>query len=93
MEESKGLDIYNRINANVELETLEMKGFIEGEKKGKTMDVTLAELVDSLVKQKEDFQEAYENKQISAMKKALADLRNVAGCVFLKLLEGGDKKE
>ena len=88
----KGETIYNKIQANIELQNLELRGFIKGDKKGKTMDVPLVALKMNLAKQFRDWLNAYDSKNILDMKKALADLRNVAGCVFLKLLEGGDKK-
>ena len=89
----KGTRIYERIQTIVELRNLEIQGFIRGEKKGKTLDVPLVTLKMSLAKQFQDWLKAYDSKNIPDMKKAIADLRNVAGCVFLKLLEGGDKKE
>jgi len=78
---------------NPELEELEIQGFVCGLKRGKTMDVPLRTLFRSLEKQHDDWLVAYVNKNILEMKKALADLRNVAGIMFLKLNEGGDRKE
>ncbi len=118
---SKGLALHREICSNIELIELEMDGFARGEKRGKTMDVPLETVVDSLRKQNMDFQESYlrylqtvslivaaspnmltpENhnvkikqlndthlENIKDLKRRIADIRNVAGCVFLKLSEG-----
>jgi len=91
----KGLELHRKISENEELIGLEMNGFIEGEKRGKTMDVSLEELARSLEKQYRDWRKAYYNKQlwkdgVYQMKKTLADLINVAGCVFIKIEGGGE---
>ena len=82
-----------RHSENPELKGLEIQGFLRGLKRGKTMDVPLHVLFASLEKQHRDWLIAYGGANISEMKKTLADLRNVAGIIFLKLNEGGDKKE
>jgi len=92
LKDLKGLEIYNTIQASKELEELEIKGFLQGEQRGKTMDVTLKTMFESLKKQYRDWVKAYNSKQISEMKKSVADVRNVAGCIFLKLLEGGEER-
>ena len=84
---SNGLDIYNAIQASKELDDLEIQGFIRGDEKGKTMDVPLQALFVSLAKQYNDWVDAYDTRIISKMKRSIADIRNVAGCVFLKLME------
>jgi len=82
-----------------ELKELEIQGFVRGLKRGKTMDVPLEVFFKSLEKQYKDWVRAFNIKpektkhKIPAMKKSLADLRNVAGITFMKLKEGGDKKE
>ena len=83
--------LYNKISSDKELRDLEIEGFVRGAKKGKSMDVSLKELMQSLRKQYLDWLEAYNSKKIPDMKRTIADLRNDAGCVFLKLKEGGDK--
>ena len=88
-------DLWTEINENEELKAIELDGFIRGRKKGKTMDVPLSEIVKSLDKQLKDFHKVYDNahtRLIPEMKRALGDIRNQAGCVFLKLLEGGETK-
>lgn len=87
----KGLELHRKIDENEELKELERQGFVRGEKKGKHMNVSLKELMQSLRKQYLDCLGAYNSKKISDMMCTIADLRNVAGCVFLKLEEGGDK--
>jgi len=87
--------LWQKIVMNGELMELEQLGFEHGEKQGKTMDVPLEIVVESLYKQIEDFRAAWYNYQVHTykqhtiplLKKTLADLRNVAGCVFLKLQE------
>jgi len=85
--------LWEKYSKNPELKELEIQGFLSGLKRGKTMDVPLRTLFRSLEKQHDDWLVAYVNKNILEMKKALADLRNVAGIMFLKLNEGGDRKE
>ena len=76
------------ITINKELKALEIEGFVRGLRKGKTMNVTLDKIVlESLHKQYLDFLKAYGSQDKDEMKRTLADLRNVAGCVFLKILE------
>ena len=94
---TKGSDILNAINANKELEKLEIQGFMRGDEKGKTMNTPLSSFNLALKKQLQDWEEAYIRRykrrgNIAEMKRALADIRNVAGATFLKLLEGGKRK-
>jgi len=49
--------------------------------------VTLNVLFESLGKQYRDFVRAYGINDEEDMKRCLADLRNVTGCFFLKLME------
>lgn len=98
--------LHDDINGNVELQNLEIDGFMRGEQQGKTMDVPFETVVQSLRKQNMDFQESYlrymqiirlskavkdRNLTLDAaalvldLKRRVADIRNVAGCVFLKL--------
>ena len=87
-----GRELWYEVDGNDELSRLERDGFVRGEKRGKIMDVPLAILYASLRKQYKDWLVAYDNKNILEMKTTLADLRNVAGIIFLKLNEGGDRK-
>jgi len=87
-----GLKFWNEVDGNDELSKLEQDGFVRGEKRGKTMDVPLQILFGSFEKQHKDWLVAYTNKNILEMKVALADIRNVAGIIFLKLNEGGNRK-
>lgn len=78
------------------LKRYETLGFIKGTKKGKTMKVGLDILVDSLRKQMRDFDSVYNNwiaedATAEELKQALADIRNLAGCCFLKILEDSKK--
>ena len=91
--------LWEEINTNEELIQLEREGFERGEKKGKTMDVPLDTVVDSLKKQFRDFARCYRAYKAvpsknykNGLKRTISDLRNAGGCVFLKLLEGGDTK-
>ena len=84
---------WSSYSKNPELIELEKQGVLRGFKREKTMDVPLHVLFASLEKQHRDWLIAYGGANISEMKKTLADIRNVAGIIFLKLNEGGDKKE
>lgn len=92
------LKIWLDIETCKELKQLEIKGFQRGKKKGKTMSVPLSKIFESLMKQWRDlhttFFEFYHlysyGKDSSDVKKCIADLRNVAGCLFLKILEMED---
>jgi len=84
---------------NDELNRLELGGFVRGFNKGKTMHVTFKDLFNEVHKQYIDWVGAYGDSQdmtasdIAELKRTLADLRNVAGCAFLKLQEiDADKK-
>lgn len=77
---------------NDELNKLELQGFVRGFNKGKTMNVSLDELFNEVNKQYVDFLRAYHALPLSTlaeMKRTIADLRNVAGLFFLKLMEKG----
>ena len=71
------------INKNIELQGLELAGFVRGNIRGKTMNVPLSTVWMSLMKQVADVGQALGDNNMIALKKALADLRNVAGCMFL----------
>jgi hypothetical protein len=90
--------LLEQIRSDPDLLQLEELGFRRGDERGKTMDVGLDDLYHSLQKQMDDVQETYRDfdiyKHPEARKivhgqvlKSLADLRNVAGCLFLKLVE------
>jgi len=86
-EDEQAVFLYNSIRNNGELQTLEIEGFQRGVKRKKTMDVTLDVLFESLGKQYRDFLRSYGMNDGENMKRCLADLRDVAGCFFLKLTE------
>ena len=86
-EDEQAVFLYNSIRNNGELQTLEIEGFQRGAKRKKTMDVTLDVLFESLGKQYRDFLRSYGMNDGENMKRCLADLRDVAGCFFLKLTE------
>lgn len=89
--------MWSKITMNGELTCLEQEGFERGEKRGKTMDVDWLEAWQSLKKQMEDLRHAINVGLIKApkqglynfdeIKRAIADVRNVAGCLFLKIQE------
>jgi hypothetical protein len=92
----KGKEILKAIKQNVKLRRSEQDGFVRGEKKGKTMDVSDYVLMASLRKQMLDLEKAWATYYVTTMptrkqiakqelEKKIADLRNVAGCLFLKL--------
>lgn len=83
----KEYDVYDKIIHDPDLRVFELKGFARGKQRGKTMSVSLYRMVKSLRKQMEDFAVAYVNNDLEDMKQCLADIRNVAGCVFVKLKE------
>lgn len=93
--------LWKKYSENPELKDLEIQGLLRGFERGKIMDVPLEVVIDSLKKQWDDFLATwtgYKNlpktkTTIEDLKRALADLRNVAGIIFIKLKEGGDKKE
>lgn len=92
--------IWQRINENPELKSLEKDGFARGEARGKSMDYPFMSVVLSLHKQIDDVNEVLDvnldetNPDFrTSLKKALADLRNVAGCMFLKLQEEDTKED
>ena len=89
--------LYSKIFANGELIDLERQGFERGEKRGKTMEVDWLVVSLSLKKQMADLEHAINVGLINApnqglynldeIKRAIADVRNVAGCLFLKMQE------
>lgn len=85
--------LWSSYSRNPELIELEKVGLLRGLRRGKTDNVPLESIQESLSKQYHDWIEAYISKDIPEMKRTLADLRNVAGIIFLKLKEAGDKKE
>ncbi len=81
----KALELWRQISENWDLEQLEKEGLWRGEARGKKPDVPVEELQDALGKQYRDFMRAYGIFDESEMKRCLADLRMVAGILFLKL--------
>jgi hypothetical protein len=86
-EEEQATFLYNSIQGNGELQTLEIQGFVRGAIRKKTLDVDINVIFESVGKQYRDFVRAYGDNNSEAMKRCLADLRNVAGCFFIKLTE------
>lgn len=85
-------EILRRINENEELHDLELDGFIRGTRAGKTISVTLDVLKNSLRKQVGDWESALVdyilgNATLDDLKRCIVDIRNVAGCIFLKVCE------
>lgn len=94
-QEEKAFDLYLKYTQNQQLMDLEHRGFVEGLRRGKTDNVSLQTLFWSLKKQYYDWLNVNVDsttKNVPEMKKALADLRNVAAIVFFKLCEGEGKK-
>lgn len=87
----RGKELFDVIQANRELRILRLRGFLKGDEIGKTMNVDLDTVLSSLGKQEDDVLEAFYSCGIEQQKKALADLINVAGCVFLKVIELEEK--
>jgi len=88
--------LWKIINNNPRLQTLEKEGFKRGEKEGKTMNVSIETIFESLEKQWKDVVEAWDTHKDwknapDLLKTKLADLRNVCGCMFLKI-EDEEKK-
>jgi hypothetical protein len=80
--------ILQQIQTNSELIEREMGGLVEGERRGKKPTVSIDELVMALQKQFRDLQQDYalfDPCWVGRAKKSLADIRNVAGILFLAL--------
>ena len=94
---SKALKLWRQIRENISLEEMEKDGLFRGEERGKKPDVSFDILVGSLSKQMEDCHTAIQrlnneyyltlDEAKTELKKCLADLRNVAGIMFLRLEE------
>ncbi len=97
-EEELALSLHNQIKCNKKLQNLEKNGFLRGVKRNKTMDVSTNIVFASLEKQWSDLTIAWKNyppriglslkfrpSSSAEMLQKIADLRNVAGCFFLKL--------
>jgi len=81
-------ELWNKIRNNEMLQVREREGFKRGEARGKHMDYaawTIFEI--SLVKQWNDLFKAMCTGKASDKMRCIADLRNVAGCLFLKVEE------
>ena len=86
--------ILQQIRDNAELTRLENDGFIRGDAKGKTMDngdmpilMKEAELYKALQKQFRELETAYTTVAKGELRRRIADVRNNAGCLFLKIEE------
>ena len=91
-------EILQKINNTEELSSLELDGFLRGIRDGKTMNVTLDVMKNSLAKQVSDWNSAFidyilGNRTLSDLKRCLADIRNVAGVIFLKVCERQNKQK
>jgi len=86
----KATELWNKIHENNELEILEKDGLHKGEAEGKQPNVSVNVLRISLRKQYLDFLTAYGGNDDEGMKKRLADIRNIAGILFLRLQQGGE---
>lgn len=97
-EKEVALSLYNQIKCNKILQNFEKNGFLRGVKRNKTMDVSMDIIFASLEKQWNDLRIAWKNyppriglslkfrpSSSADMLQKIADLRNVAGCFFLKL--------
>ena len=91
-------ELRKRITHNGKLRTFEILGFLRGEQKGKTMNVDPYALMEGVRKQMLDLEARWatyyvtimpslKEKHLEEVEKAIADLRNNAGCLFLKLEE------
>ncbi len=90
--------LLEQIRDSKELLDLEEQGFRRGDEKGKTMDVLFNEIKESLYLQEGQLIGAiarmdYGKRGNDDVKRKIADLRNVAGCLFLKLAEEESKRE
>ena len=77
--------IYSRIRDNERLQDLELLGFRRGQEQGKTLAVTVDTVYANLEKQWRDLTNAWHAtpRDYAHIHRCLADLRNVAGCLFL----------
>jgi len=71
--------ILSQIRSDPDLLKLEELGFQSGDRKGKTMDVKEYVIYESLQKQFEELEIAYEMGTLKELKRRIADLCNVAG--------------
>lgn len=86
MKVSKSAELWNEIRENPRLKYFELMGFRRGLRRHKTMDVELGRVFESLKKQWNDLRDAYMLCADEAtLMRCIADLRNVAGCLFLKI--------
>lgn len=86
--------LWDQIRNNSNLGVLELAGFIKGDICGKTMDVDSKTIFNSLDKQWWDFLMAWNTNGASEnIGESLANLRNVAGLLFVKLEEEEEEKK
>ena len=97
--ENIGRKLWLKVVCNIDLVNLEKAGFIHGVEKGKTMDANLETVYESLIKQVTDLDKVFikmlfleeqptvSPEEIYEIKQCIADIRNVAGCLFLKVAE------
>jgi hypothetical protein len=85
---TKALKLQQLIESNTKLKTLELDGFVNGVEKGKTMNRNHINIIATITKQYDDFmisctKQGNPLNDDTLVLKALADLRNVAGLMFL----------
>ena len=97
--ENASRELWLKVTCNIDLVNLEKAGFIHGVEKGKVMDTNIETIYESLVKQMTDLDKVFikmlflegqptiSPEEIYEIKQCIADIRNVAGCLFLKVAE------
>lgn len=83
LDQTKIHPYYTKIRDNLKLRELENEGFKRGEERGKTMNIYEADILLSLEKQFKDLKFGFLLKTDAQRLKELADIRNVAGLLFL----------
>jgi len=90
-----GTKLWDLIHGLPQIKEAELEGFQRGEKKGKTMNgIHSWSLLGSLLKAMDDLKLEWDKhplpflpEEAAIIKTKIADVRNVAGCLFLKVLE------
>ena len=86
--EEAAMGLFLQIKENGKLNRLEIAGLGEGKRRGKSPHVSFEELHKALQKQWKDLEKACartDQEWPMAVEKCLADLRNVAGILFLNV--------
>lgn len=92
MTQKKARYLWESIRYDLELKYHELEGFKRGVLQGKSMDVSVDDMRFQVKRQfRQLTSEFYPNydkpERIKKIKRRIADLRNVAGCLFLKIQE------